>query len=80
MSWKTKNCYAEDVLKTSSRRLEDQQMFAGVKKLIANIKKLICGVTNLASRYDLLLHYSRTNTSLCIIDTEQMQYQGIVAT
>ena len=35
--WKTKNCYAEDVLKTSSRhvlktssrRLEDQQMFAG---------------------------------------------------
>ena len=38
MSWKTKNCYAGDVLKTSSRhvlstssrRLEDQQMFAGV--------------------------------------------------
>ena len=37
-SWKTKNCYAEDVLKTparhvfktSSRRLEDQQMFAGL--------------------------------------------------
>ena len=36
-SWKTKNCYAEDVFKTSSRhvletswrRLEDQQMFAG---------------------------------------------------
>ena len=28
-SWKTKKCYAEDVLKTSSRRLEDQQMFAG---------------------------------------------------
>ena len=36
-SWKTKNCYAEDVLKTFSRhvsktslrRLEDQQMFAG---------------------------------------------------
>ena len=28
-SWKTKNCYAEDVLKTSSRRLQDQQMFAG---------------------------------------------------
>ena len=36
-SWKTKNCYAKDVLKTSSRhvlkassrRLEDQQMFAG---------------------------------------------------
>ena len=36
-SWKTKNCYTEDVLKTSSRhvfkassrRLEDQQMFAG---------------------------------------------------
>ena len=35
-SWKTKNCYAEDVLKTSSRqvlktssrRSEDQQMFA----------------------------------------------------
>ena len=35
-SWKTKNCYAEDVLKTSSwhalkrssRRLQDQQMFA----------------------------------------------------
>ena len=29
-SRKTKNCYAEDVLKTSSRRLEDQQMFAGM--------------------------------------------------
>ena len=36
-SWKTKNCYAEDVLKTfsrhvlktSSRRLQDQQIFAG---------------------------------------------------
>ena len=36
-SWKMKNCYAEDMLKTSSRnvlktsprRLEDQQMFAG---------------------------------------------------
>ena len=28
-SWKTKNCYAEDMLKTSSRRLENQQMFAG---------------------------------------------------
>ena len=36
-SWKTENCYAEDVLrtswrhilKTSWRRLEDQQMFAG---------------------------------------------------
>ena len=26
-SWKTKNCYAEDVLET--RRLQDQQMFAG---------------------------------------------------
>ena len=24
------NCYAEDVLKTSSRRLQDQQMFAGL--------------------------------------------------
>ena len=29
--WKTKNCYAEEVLKTSSRRLEDQQMFAGME-------------------------------------------------
>ena len=29
-SWKTKNCYAGDLLKTSSRRLEDQQMFGGV--------------------------------------------------
>ena len=28
-SWKTKNCYAEDALKTSSRHLEDQQIFAG---------------------------------------------------
>ena len=28
--WKTKNCYAEDMLKTSSRRLEDKQMFAGL--------------------------------------------------
>ena len=30
MSWKTKNCYAEDVLKKSPRRLEDRQMFAGL--------------------------------------------------
>ena len=28
-SWKTKNCYAEDVLKASSRCLEDEQMFLG---------------------------------------------------
>ena len=27
--WKTKDCYAEDLLKTSSKLLEDQQMFAG---------------------------------------------------
>ena len=25
-----KNCYAEDVLKTFSRRLEDQEVFAGL--------------------------------------------------
>ena len=39
-SWKTKNCYAENVLKTSSRhvfktslrRLEDQHMFAGLNQ------------------------------------------------
>ena len=45
-SWKTKNCYAEDVLKTSSRhvfktswrRLEDQQMFAGL--LLVTIRRL----------------------------------------
>ena len=30
MSWKTKNCYAENVLKKSPRRLEDRQMFAGL--------------------------------------------------
>ena len=38
MSWKTYNCYAEDKLKmfsrhdlkTSSRRLEEQQIFAGL--------------------------------------------------
>ena len=29
-SWKMKSCYTEDVLKTSSRRHEDQQMFAGL--------------------------------------------------
>ena len=29
-SWKTKDCYAEDVLKTSSRRVQDQKMFAGI--------------------------------------------------
>ena len=39
-SWKTKNCYAEDVLKTCLedvlRRFEDQQMFIGMppKKFI----------------------------------------------
>ena len=34
VSWKTKNCYAEDVLKTCLedvlRRFEDQQMFPGM--------------------------------------------------
>ena len=29
-SWKIKNCYAEYILKTLSRHLEDQQMFAGI--------------------------------------------------
>ena len=28
MSWKTKNCYGEDVLKMSSRPFQDQQIFA----------------------------------------------------
>ena len=28
-SWKSKNCNAEDLLKTPLRRAEDQQMFAG---------------------------------------------------
>lgn len=32
-SWKMKNCYAEDMLKTSSRRFEDEQMFAGNKSI-----------------------------------------------
>ena len=52
-SWKTKNCYAEDVLKTSSRhvlktsstRLEDQQMFPELcpyyKALWSKSKKLL---------------------------------------
>ena len=30
LSSKKKNCSTEDVLKTSSRRLEDQEMFAGM--------------------------------------------------
>ena len=33
-SSKTKNCYAEDVLKTSSRRFEDQEMFAGLLSIL----------------------------------------------
>ena len=37
-SWKTKNCYAEDVL----RRLQDQQMFAGVVVLENSKQKLTC--------------------------------------
>ena len=28
-SWKTKKCYAEDIFKTSKRRLGKQEMFAG---------------------------------------------------
>ena len=36
-SWKTKNCYAEDVLKTSSRRLEDQQMFCGLLPFVNQV-------------------------------------------
>ena len=49
-SWKTKNCYAEDVLKTSSRhilktswrRLQDQQMFAGLSEsLVLKIEMLL---------------------------------------
>ena len=48
MSWKTKNCYAEDVLKTSSRhvlktsrrRLEDQQMFAGLLYIFKSYKSI----------------------------------------
>ena len=50
-SWKTKNCYAEDVLKTSlrhvlrtsSRRLPDQQMFAGDRSFI---KRQTSGTSN----------------------------------
>ena len=37
-SWNTKNYYAEDVLKKSSRRLEDQQMLAGVRFFVRNVK------------------------------------------
>ena len=38
-SWKAKNCYAEDVLKTPSRRLQDQQMFAGLLNKNINFDK-----------------------------------------
>ena len=37
--WKTKNCYAEDLLKTSSKRLEDQQMFA--RQLLFDLKQKV---------------------------------------
>ena len=64
-SWKTKNCYSQDVLKrssrhalkTSSRRLEDQQIFAG-SELVKNtdyngktskIENKITSVSGLAS-------------------------------
>ena len=53
-SWKMKNSYAEDVLKTSSkhvlktfsRRLEDQQIFAG-KSIDKNISTKIITVLKL---------------------------------
>ena len=35
---------------------------------------------NTAKRYDLLLYYSRTNTSLCIIAAQHILYQGIAPT
>ena len=37
-SRKTKNCYAEDALKMSSRHLEDQQMFAGKYERMVEIE------------------------------------------
>ena len=37
--WKTKNYYAEDLWKTSSKRLEDQQMFA--RQLIFDLKQKV---------------------------------------
>ena len=37
ISWKTKNCYAEDMLKTSSRRLEDEQMFGGLLPFVNQV-------------------------------------------
>ena len=51
-SWKTKNCYAEDELKMSSRCLENQQTFAGTQVLKENgyqeniISKIFKRVTN----------------------------------
>ena len=39
-SWKTKNCYAEGILKTSSRRLQDQQMFTEVVNILMSSKIL----------------------------------------
>ena len=44
-SWKTKNFYAKDVLKTSSRRLEYQQMFAGILQQFENWLKMKLRVT-----------------------------------
>ena len=58
-SWKTKNCYVEDVSKASSRRLEDQQMFAGnqlmssweIKPLHANCYNLFWTCRKLQSNH-----------------------------
>ena len=61
-SWKTKKCYAEDVLKTSSRhvlktsrrRLEDQQMFAGLLYIFKSYKSIFQKNLKVLSRYYVL--------------------------
>ena len=59
MTWKTKTSYIEDALKTSSRRLEDQQMFAGILPIPVNRfpSKLAPNVpNNILRNFVLLLH------------------------
>ena len=59
MTWKTKTSYIEDPLKTSSRRLEDQQMFAETLPLPVNRfpNKLAPNVpNNILRNFVLLLH------------------------
>ena len=52
-SRKTKNCYAEDLLTTSSRRPEDQQMFTGkIPTVLTDFNKKLRDINNKVTPYN----------------------------